>query len=240
MATSAQAVVTLEDGIYYIRPRGVESETPKAQVVDTPVAPVVKRRKLQTVSLPLQYLLPSAFKNIMTGGDGLLTEDPLYPKLEAELKKLTKLELNVKKSKNQIEAIEGLDYIWTDFDNLIDLKLIISDKRHTKKILTNLIENDVWASEKIQNFVIELIECEVTDDMLVKFFKEVIPKMVNIRTLEIELERTTITDKTLHGFVKFCLPKLLRLEQFKLFVDETKVSDDGLIALFSGLSKAQK
>jgi len=159
---------------------------------------------------------------------------------ETKLKSLTKLELNFKKTKNQTEAIEGLDYIWNDFDNLIDLKLIISDKRNTKKILNNLIENDVWATEKIQNFVIELIECEITDDILIKFFKEAIPKMTNVKTLEIELERTTVTDKALQGFVKFCLPKLPRLEQFKLFVDETKIADEGLIELFSGLNKVQK
>ena len=159
---------------------------------------------------------------------------------EKRLKALTKLELNITRSENQTEVIEGLDFIWNDFDNVVDLKVMITDRGNAKKILAQMVENDAWATEKIESFVIELIECDITDHNLNKLFTETLPKMANIKTLEIELEHTGITDKSLQSFVESSLPQLAKLEELKLFADDTKITDKGVTTLFSGLNKVQK
>jgi len=84
MATSAMAKVTLEDGIYYLSPRGADDEAkpvtsvPPAQpvVVETP-----KKRKAQWVQIPLQYMIPSTFKKLCDFGS-LFEADPSLPNFD--------------------------------------------------------------------------------------------------------------------------------------------------------------
>jgi type II secretory pathway component GspD/PulD (secretin) len=66
VAQSANAVVKLEDGVYYLmpKPKDVAPPAPKAEPVV--VAAPVKRAPRQFVSIPLKYLAPSMVKNILT------------------------------------------------------------------------------------------------------------------------------------------------------------------------------
>jgi len=90
MAASAEAVVSLEDNIYYIRPRGAEAEVAKPQTATavSEVAPVRKRSN-QVVAIPMQFLIPSAFKKMLdtVGWQNMAEQDPLLSPLEAEMKK---------------------------------------------------------------------------------------------------------------------------------------------------------
>ncbi len=89
MAASAEATVSLEEGVYYLRPRGSETEAPKAKTPTT-VQPAQTARKhnYPWIIIPMQYMLPSTLKSIAeTGMTELFADDPLRPKLEAEVKK---------------------------------------------------------------------------------------------------------------------------------------------------------
>lgn len=87
MAASAEASVSFEDGVYYVRPRGVETDAPKPkEAVAVAAATPVKKRNTQMVAISMQYLIPSTFEKVMLSGmTELFNEDPLRPKLDAEI-----------------------------------------------------------------------------------------------------------------------------------------------------------
>jgi general secretion pathway protein D len=110
MAASAEASVSLEDGVYYVRPRGAESDAPKPKQPETAVAVApVKKRNLQTVMLPLQFMLPSHFekfiKNEIT--PELLSQDPRRAILEEEIR-------NQRKSTVELSPVQQPRYIGND------------------------------------------------------------------------------------------------------------------------------
>lgn len=92
MAASAEAVVSLEDNIYYIRPRGTEAEVAKPTAAAASEAAPVRKRSNQMVAIPLQFLIPSAFEKMMKtiGFSEMAQQDPLLAPLEAEMRKSRK------------------------------------------------------------------------------------------------------------------------------------------------------
>ncbi len=107
MAASAEASVSLEDGVYYVRPRGTEAEAAKPQ--QAAPAPAAKKRSLQTVVIPLQFMMPSHFerfvKNEITAE--LLSQDPRRHILEEEIRKQRQVNFDIPQPLNMQPGVIG-------------------------------------------------------------------------------------------------------------------------------------
>ena len=100
-----------------------------------------------------------------------------------------------------------------------------------------MITHNFWATHKLSLFELNLKDCNVEDDTVIKVLDESVLKMTELRHIYLRLGHTKITDLSLKAFTNNILPILKKTESFGLDMHDTKITDLSVAHLFTKMKK---
>jgi len=136
------------------------------------------------------------------------------------------------------DTVNALYLIWTTLNKVCSLKLDFIGEEIQDHDVVNILRATFWKVKDLKKFEINLDNSHVTDNTTVFFlFREVIPKLLNLKSLALNLRYTKISDRTIETLATTSLPLINSLENFQLTLCGTQITDESVVQMFGSMEK---